>query len=212
MRDDPLKKTIEVYDKIASSYAKQIEDYAPRLELEKFIKLLPKGGKIMDAGCGPGRDCAYFVKQGFDVIGIDLSEKLLEIARKRTTQAKFIKQDLRYLDFPDNSFDGIWANSSLHHLDRNDISKVLEKFHRILKPQGILLVIVKEGSGDKDVSESLSSGLPRHYVFYRFAELEDILTFSGFKILETYAWREEDRYPRDGRSELVFLSSFSKKP
>lgn len=210
MDDDLVKKTIAVYDTIASSYAKQIEKYAPDIERNKFINLIPKGAKILDAGCGPGRDCYYFAKHGLNIIGVDLSEKLLEIAKKRVPQATFIKQDLRKLDFPEQSFDGVWVCASLHHLNRNDASRVLGKFFQLLKPNGVLFISVKEGTGEEDVRESLSSGLPRHYVYYKLEELKKLLEKAGFVVTEIYTWREEDR--SGGRSDLVWLSSFAKRP
>lgn len=208
---DHLKKTIAVYDLIAQDYAKKIDAYTPRPEQEKFISLLPKYAKILDAGCGPGRDCDYFVKHGFNVIGVDLSENLLTIARQRVPEANFLKQDLRKLNFPLNSFDGIWACASLHHMYRRDVPKALINFYRILKPEGILFVMVKEGTGGKEIRESLSSDLPRHYEFYKSEELTKLLKEAGFIEVENYMWREEDRHPTRGNSELVLISSFSKK-
>jgi len=194
---------------IASSYAQKVEEYAPEQERNKFISLIPKNAKILDAGCGSGRDCDYFVKHGFEVVGIDLSDKLLEIAKHRLPQVTFLKQDLRRLDFPDESFDGIWACATLHHLARSDMLTVLKKIFTLLKPNGILFVLVKEGVGEEDVKESLSSGLPRYYVYYSFDELKKLLEDAGFSNLDIYTWREEER--RGGRSNLVWLTSFSKK-
>ena len=205
-----VKKTIAVYDAIADDYAKKLDDYAPRPEQEKFVSLLPKHIKVLDAGCGPGRDCDYFVKQGLQVVGVDLSEKLLVLAKERVPQAKFIKQDLRKLRFSDQSFDGIWACASLHHLKRDEVPLVLQKFFQLLTSHGILFILVKEGKGEVDIVESLSSGLPRHFVYYTLEELNTLLKEAGFSIIETYTWREEVR--RSGRSDLVWISSFSRKP
>lgn len=205
---DHIAKIIAVYDAIASSYAKQIDAYAPP-ERDKFIDLIPGSGKILDAGCGPGRDCDYFIEHGLQVVGVDLSEKLLEIAERRVPQVTFVKQDLRQLDFPNETFDGIWACASLHHLDRTDVADVLKSFFRLLKPNGILFVSVKEGSGEADIAESLSSGLSRHYVFYKLKEIETLLEKAGFEVVEIYTGREEDWHP--GRSDLVWISSFSRK-
>lgn len=81
MSDDHVTKTIGVYNAMADEYAKKLNDYAPRPEQEKFVSLLPKNATILDAGCGPGRDCEYFVKKGLKVVGVDLSDKLLDIAK-----------------------------------------------------------------------------------------------------------------------------------
>lgn len=210
MSDDHVMKTIAVYDAIASQYASKLDDYAPRPEQEKFVALLPKNATILDAGCGPGRDCDYFVKQGLKVVGVDLSERLLAIARRRVPHASFSKQDLRALDFPPNSFDGIWACASLHHLKRTELPHVLQIFSQLLKSTGILFILIKEGKGEADITESLSSGLSRHFVYFTLEELTNLLQEARFIIEEIYTWREEVRRP--GRSDLVWLSSFSKKP
>lgn len=208
-KKDYTKDTISVYNAIAKDYAKKVEEYGPVPERDKFISFLPKGAKILDAGCGSGRDSRYFVSKGFNVMGVDLSEKLLEIAKQNNPSITFFKQDLRKLDFPQESFDGIWACASLHHLRRSEVPKVLKKFFSLLKPRGALFVLVKEGTGEEDVQESLSSGLPRHYVYYSLNELKKLLEDAGFSIVDIYTWREEER--RSGRSDLVWVTSFSKK-
>lgn len=209
MADDYVKKTVAVYDKIANQYAKKLDDYAPRPEQQKFVSLLPPKAHVLDVGCGPGRDSDYFISLGLKVTGIDLSENLLSIARKRVPKGIFIKQDLRNLDFPSQSFDGIWACASLHHLRKDEVPMVLKKIFQILKSNGIIFILVKEGKGEADIVESLSSGLSRHFVYFSLEELNTFLEEVGFSIIEAYTWREELRRP--GRSDLVWLSSFSKK-
>lgn len=209
MSDDHVAKTIDVYNAMADDYAKKLNDYAPRPEQEKFVSLLPKNATILDAGCGPGRDCEYFVKHRLKVTGVDLSEKLLDIARRRVPQARFIKQDLRALNFPSDSFDGIWACASLLHLHRAEAPLVLQNFFHLLKPSGILFIMVKAGSGEADVKESLSSNMVRHFTYFILKELKKLLEKAHFSVEEIYTWNEEVRRP--GRRDLVWISSFSKK-
>lgn len=121
MKDDHVSKTIAVYDAMAQKYAKKLDDFAPLPERERFISLLPSHGRILDIGCGPGGDADYFTTKGFRVTGIDFSEKLLEIAKKRVPQVTFYKQDFRRLGFSQVSFDGIWACASLLHLKRHEM-------------------------------------------------------------------------------------------
>lgn len=209
MRDDYVGKTIDVYNAMAHEYAKKLNDYAPRPEQEKFVALLPKNATILDAGCGPGRDCEYFVKQELKIVGVDLSDKLLDIAKQRVPKASFSKQDLRALIFPPNSFDGIWACASLLHLHRAEVPQVLENFFHLLKPGGVLFVMVKEGTGEADVKESLSSNMVRHFTYFTLEELKKLLENSRFTVEKIYTWNEEVRRP--GRRDLVWISSFSRK-
>ncbi len=210
MDDDHVKNTIAVYDAMADKYAKKLNDFAPLPEREKFISFLPNHARILDVGCGPGRDADYFTANGFSVTGVDFSEKLLEIARLRVPQATFYKQDFRSLRFLKQSFDGIWACASLLHLKRDEVPAVLRGFFQLLKPNGILFTMVKEGEGEADVAEELSSHLSRHFTYFQKKELKNILNDAGFEVEELYTYNEKDRRP-DHR-DLWWISSFSKKP
>ncbi|KKW09596.1 MAG: hypothetical protein UY49_C0043G0002 [Microgenomates group bacterium GW2011_GWC1_49_7] len=209
MTDDHVKKTIAVYDAIADQYASKLDDYAPRPEQDKFISLLPKSSRILDAGCGPGRDCEYFFQHGLKVIGVDLSEKLLAIAKKRVSKVKFLKQDIRKLEFPASSFDGIWTCASLLHLRRDEILDVLCSFYSLLKKNGVLFVLVKEGKGEADIAEKLSSHATRHFTYFAIDELKRLLEKARFVVEEIYLWNEEVRRP--GRRDLVWISCFARK-
>ncbi len=209
MIDDHVKKTIAVYDAIADDYASKLDDYAPRPERNTFISLLPKSASILDAGCGPGRDSEYFFQHGLKVVGVDLSKKLLEIAKKRIPQVEFLKQDLRKLKFPPSSFDGIWACASLLHLRREEILAVLRSFNNFLKENGVLFILVKEGRGEADVAEKLSSNTVRHFTYFTIDELKKMEENAGFIIEDIYPWNEEIR--RHGRRDLVWISSFARK-
>lgn len=209
MRNDHIHRTIAVYDAMAKEYAEKLNDYAPLPEREKFISLLPKPACILDAGCGPGRDSEYFFHKGFTVVGADLSEKLLAIAKQCVPQATFSKQDLRSLHFPKRSFDGVWACASLLHLKRREVSKVLREFFQILKPRGLLFIMVKEGKGEADIAEKLSSYLSRHFTYFQSEELKNLLKDTGFEVIEQYKFNEKDRRP-DHRN-VWWISSFSRK-
>ncbi len=209
MKSDHIQKTISVYDTIAQEYAKKVVNSAPVQEREKFISFLPSHGNILDAGCGSGRDSGYFSSKGFDVVGVDLSEKLLEIARKENPSVRFQKQDLRYLDFPEKSFDGIWACASLLHLQRSEVPGVLKEFYTFLKPHGILFILVKQGKGEADVAENLSSGMTRHFTYFQPDELKKMVIEAKLTVEDMYTYNEKDR---DGKKrDLWWIASFSKR-
>ncbi len=210
MSDDHVKNTIAVYDAMAGKYAEKLNYYAPLPERERFISLLPHHAHILDVGCGPGRDADYFTANGSSVTGVDFSEKLLEIARLRVPQAIFHKQDFRSLHFSKQSFDGIWACASLLHLKRDEVPAVLGSFFQLLKPGGVLFIMVKEGSGEADVTEELSSHLSRHFTYFQKKELKNILKDAGFEVEEVYTYNEKDR--RLDHRDLWWISSFFRKP
>ena len=129
------------YDKITEEYYADRNRFDHRKELKEFAALLPKNAKVLDVGCGAGVPVAEFlVESGFDVTGIDFSENMLKLARKNVPEAAFIKKDMNKLDFSVNSFDGLTAFYSIIHVPREKHFSLFESFHRILKPEGIMLV------------------------------------------------------------------------
>jgi ubiquinone/menaquinone biosynthesis C-methylase UbiE len=178
---DEVKKTIEVYEEILPEFLEHNKKFDMIKEMDSFQKYLP-GKKILDVGCGPGRDVEAFCKRGFDVTGIDLTLSFVEMAQKRVPEAKVIQMDMRHLEFPDESFDGIWSLASLIHIPKKDIKKTLEGFYRVLEKKGVIFLAVKEGEGEKWVEKF---GKDRFYAFYQEKEILDLLESVGFKIIES---------------------------
>jgi ubiquinone/menaquinone biosynthesis C-methylase UbiE len=209
MNDDHVKKTIDVYNKIARDYSVSMEEYTPELERKKFVMLVKKGGKILDVGSAAGRDCIYFNKHGLLVTGVDLSDELLKIARNKAPQIEFIKKDIRNLNFSSDYFDGIWSCAVLLHLKRPEVKTVLAQYYKMLKNQGILMVMVKKGEGEKDIAEKLSSNETRHFTLFQPEEIENMIVSAGFQIMELFTWNSQDRWPK-GRS-VDWISCFARK-
>lgn len=198
---DETEVTKETYNKVAKRYDsadyKVMEDV-----LRKFINYLGENGRkklILDAGCGTGRDVKYFLDRGLDIIGIDFSESIIEEAKRRVSNGDFKLMDMRNLGFPDNTFDGIWACASLLHLPKYEVKKVLVDFNRVLKPKGILFVLVREGKGEKMVEDKYG---PRFFAFYSLMELRELLEKNGFEIVEIFS--KKDRLGRPFNEIDVF--------
>src|SRR3989344_6150469 len=109
--EDDFKKAIQDYNRIAEIYSKFSEEKLMQYQLVKF-EIYLKGKKILDAGCGSGRDSAYLTEDGYDVTGIDLSEEMIKIAKTKS-YAKFKIMDFRNISFKKESFDGVWCMSSM---------------------------------------------------------------------------------------------------
>ncbi|MFC1647016.1 class I SAM-dependent methyltransferase [Patescibacteria group bacterium] len=209
MTDDHVAKTVTVYDRIAEEYAVSMNAYAPEVERKKFLKHLNEGKVVLDAGCAAGRDSIYFAQHGKNIIGIDLSKKLLEIARKSAPNIEFINKDIRKLDFCQNTFDGIWACAVLLHLKREEAQEVVKKFYEIQKPGGILFIMVKLGIGETDIAEKLSSDTTRHFTLFEKEEIERFIKSAGYIILESYVWNSKDRYKPE--RDVEWISVFARK-
>ena len=109
-----------------------------------FLKNLPcNEGKILDLGCGSGRDSKYFLESGFEVVALDISEELGKRASEYIGQ-KVIIQDMRELNYQDE-FIGVWVCASLLHLDENEIVETLRKIFKSLKRDGIIYISFKYG-------------------------------------------------------------------
>ena len=129
------------YDKIAKEYADWRRTFKNRRQLEELAALLPQNARVLDVGCGAGIPTARFlVESGCRVLGIDVSEKMLEMARINVPEAQFIKKDMTDLDFTENSFDGLTAFYSIIHVLRTKHEKLFQDFHRILKPGAPMLI------------------------------------------------------------------------
>src|SRR5687768_2044435 len=90
-----------------------------------FLELVPSGGRILDAGCGPGRDSKRFLDRGYDVVSFDAADRMVELATARTGRRALL---LRFQDINfSHEFDGIWACASLLHVPFTDLALVFSR-------------------------------------------------------------------------------------
>jgi ubiquinone/menaquinone biosynthesis C-methylase UbiE len=209
MSNDHVATTIASYNAFAVVETKKNVNYAPAKERDVFLSKLTKQATILDAGCGPGRDSEYFCSKGHEVTGIDLASSLIAIAKQRAPNATFTSMDLRNITFPDKSFDGIWACASLLHLERTEAPAVLAAFYRILKPGGILFLLVKEGVGKKLVRSGMAGNKRRFFTFFQLREVRSLVTETGLFVEDIYTWNQKDRWPE--RSSKIWISCFARK-
>lgn len=205
MKNKLYKKTIAVYDEMGQNYLKKITGLTPP-EINDFMKLLPKGGKVLDAGCAGGRDSQEFIKHGFKVVGIDLSEVLLKEAVKNVPEARFVKMDVKHLKFPTCSFDGIWANAILVHVMKKDMLKTLKGFYRVLKPKGKMHIRVKQGKGRLSVNDFLSDGKHRLFSYFTKEEIKKFVEKAGFKIMPIEIITDESK-----RKDVKWIKVWAEK-
>ena len=189
--EDYLTLTIETYNNIASKYVHLTHDRQPQREFNDFCQWIVPGGFVLDAGCGGGRDCQAFVERGFKVVGVDLSEKMLQIAQASVQNGVFIQADLRKIPLDDNTIDGIWCCASLLHLKHSEVPRALAEFKRILRTNAVCCILVKEGSGEEFVQDDLSQGLRRFYSYFREDEMCELCLSLNFGILSRYTTAEK---------------------
>ncbi|GAG00263.1 unnamed protein product, partial [marine sediment metagenome] len=107
--------------------------------LANFTSRIPLAGQVLDAGCGNGAYSRY-LSDKFKVIGVDISEKQIELARQNAPKAEFICEDMTKIDFPDESFDGILSYYAIIHIPREEHYDLLSNFYRMLKVKGVILI------------------------------------------------------------------------
>ena len=127
----PTDRIRDGYDAVAADYAREIGGELAHKPLDRALLAmsveLAAGGRMGDLGCGPGHVSAFLAGHGADVIGVDLSARMVEIARERVPEAEFVQGDLRDLPLPDASLSGAVALYSLIHLAPGH---VIVAFHR----------------------------------------------------------------------------------
>lgn len=205
--DDYISKTINAYDD-TETYEKSTELLVPEPELNQFLTMLEHGGAVLDAGCAFGRDSNYIKSKGFNVKAIDLSPALINRARELYPDIEFNVSDIRKTNFEDGTFDGIWCNATLLHLNDTDMQRALLEFRRVLKPDGTLAISLKKGDGEQRFVENFSSKSERYFNFKTHETFLEQLRATGLHEVSWHYMNERERYGKDKR-DLDWLYSFS---
>jgi len=180
--------TIETYNKIAEKYAETHWDtHSMDKQYCDFINFL-NGKRLLDAGCGPGRDTRYFLSKGYRVTSIDKSKGMLAEAQKRVAGGDFREMDMLKLKFRAKVFDGIWCCASLLHIRKSDAARVLTGFNKILKDKGILFLSLKMGRGERIVT--YPDGNRRFFSYYSEKEIVELVE-RNFKVLKVSTQSEK---------------------
>jgi len=199
-----LKKTIEDYNLIAEDFARTRKE--PWSELRfLFDDYLIPGERVLDLGCGNGRFFEFFKGENMDYFGVDSSEKLIEIAKKKNSGAKFQVAGALNLPFPENFFDKTYSIAVLHHIPSEKLRLgFLEETKRVLKPEGFLILTVWKFHRPKelflilkftilkllglskldfgDILEPWGKKIKRYYHYFSKKELINLIKKSGFQI------------------------------
>jgi trans-aconitate methyltransferase len=168
------QKTIATYNATANDYVDFVSRTTPDSDLRRFIAAIPKGGRVLDWGCGPGNSAAMMQAAGLASEGIDASEKMVELARSKygLTVSHATFADLDAVDV----YDGLWANFSLLHAPKIDMPAHLQAANTALKPGGFFHIGMKLGTGEK------RDKMERMYTYYGEDELLSLIENAGFTI------------------------------
>lgn len=139
-----MTKTLTYYNQNAQTFISHTQTVNFQDTQERFLSCLPPGSRILDFGCGSGRDTRYFLQQGYSVDAIDGSEELCRLASQYTgiPVRQMLFQDLDCQD----TYDGIWACASILHLRMDALTDVFYKMTAALHDGGTLYTSFKLGS------------------------------------------------------------------
>ncbi len=139
----------ESYDRVADDYAKHISDelHHKSFDRELLVKFAQKigGGEICDMGCGPGHISWYLHELGVNVFGLNLSPRMLELARRLNPEIEFREGNMIALDLPDGKLAGIVAFYAICNLPKDHLPIAFREMNRVLASGGLLLLAFHSG-------------------------------------------------------------------
>ena len=191
--DAITSRTIGHYDDSAESFWQGTRDHDVSQNHAAFLDAIEGAPpfSILDFGCGPGRDLAYFKSLGHAPVGLDGSARFVAMARAHAG-CEVMQQDFLALALPAERFDGIFANASLFHVPRAELPRVLVGLHDALKPRGVLFTSNPRG----DDAEGWSGS--RYGAYLTFETWSAFVTAAGFEEVTHYyrpAGKPRDQQP-----------------
>jgi SAM-dependent methyltransferase len=179
----------ETYNRIAEEWHRDHTHDEWWIEgTDSFVQKLKSGAHVLDVGCGSGVKSKYLAVHGLHVVGIDISDGLLAIARREVPEAEFRELSMMNLDSLSETFDGIFAQASLLHIPKKEAGGVVKKMADRLVPGGFLYIAVKESREDRPEEEIVKENdygyaYERFFSYFSIPELEHYLTDAGLEVV-----------------------------
>lgn len=173
--------TIQSYEERAESFWEGTRDHDVSQNVDALLGALDGDGphRILDFGCGPGRDLADFQRRGHIPTGVEGSPTFCQMARD-FSGAEVWHQNFLALELPEGHFDGVFANATLFHVPRSELPRVLGELHRALKPGGVLFSSNPRGDNEEGWNGDRYSSYHDLDAWTRF------MTAAGFVFLDHY--------------------------
>lgn len=233
-----VEETIAAYDQNAQEYADRREGMRPHWaeRMEQFVDLLreaetrhpiPAYGRpgddctleeyltlvpVLDAGCGAGRDARALAACDLPVLGVDLSQGMLDAAgertprRLRTGSIRYALMDLRRLELPDASCRGVWCSASLLHLPKRTAPRAVAELARVARRAAPVAIFVKERAGAVEEEMTPYVDARRFYAYYQEDELRALAVKAGLEVLDV------GHAPDERAGNPGWLSILARKP
>jgi SAM-dependent methyltransferase len=172
--------TLAHYEETATAFWEGTRDHDVSQNVRALLSHLEPGRRrILDFGCGPGRDLAAFTALGHEAVGLDGAARFVAMARS-LTGCEVLHQDFLALDLPPAAFDGVFANASLFHVPAQELPRVLAALRDALRPGGVLFCSNPHGRNEEGWNGR------RYGTYLDAAAWREVLTRAGFVELEHY--------------------------
>jgi cyclopropane fatty-acyl-phospholipid synthase-like methyltransferase len=172
--------------------------------LNELAGRMPPGARVLDLGCGPGTKTSRVAERA-EVVGVDISEEQLRLARDRVPGATFIRSDFATLDVGRSSFDAVTAFYSISHLPREQHASLFRRIAGWLRPEGLFLASL----GARDSADWTGDwlGVTMFFSAYDAETNRRLLREAGFELV-----LDEIVSMREPEGEVAFLWILARKP
>ncbi|MFD7701993.1 class I SAM-dependent DNA methyltransferase [Streptomyces caelestis] len=186
---DHTAATRAFYDAVAEDYAALFRDQLAGRPLDRallagFAELVGEGGRVADLGCGPGEVTAHLASLGLSVLGLDLSEGMLAIARREHPGLRFEQGSMRNLDLPDGALAGVVSWYSTIHTPQDELPAVYAEFRRVLEPGGHLLLAFQHGDEPRRHERPWGHPVTLDFRRMRPERVTPLLEAAGFALVQ----------------------------
>jgi len=207
---DPKDIVERGYVRIGAEYERwsaKANDPARERYLRVLLEGLPEGAAVLDLGCGSGKLLTRYLAERFHVTGVELSSRMVKLARCNAPSATFIRADMASVQLPPERFDGVCAFYSLTHLPPGELPALLRRVARWLKPGGLFVASMGSGEDPGSVEEEWVGGVPMYFAGHAAHKNKQLVEDAGLQIVSARpeAIREES-------GAVTFLWVVAKKP
>jgi SAM-dependent methyltransferase len=207
---DERKRTVEAgYDALADRFGEwmaRVEGDPWERFLDELASRLPVGARVLDLGCGNGRKTSRLADR-FDVVGVDISVRQVQLARVAVPGAEFVKADFVELELPAETFDAVTALYSILHVPRDEQHALLGRIKGWLKPGGLFLASMSHVGGEDRTEEWL--GVPMFFSSFDAETSSRLVSEAGFEVLcDDVVWMREP----EPAGDVAFLWVVGRKP